>query len=329
MAENELAPVVQTGPLVMRGEMGISELRARVDDFVERIDLMNEVVDKLMVEGEDYGKIPGVKKPSLFQPGADKLNAFFGYVPEFEVINRDLDKLTGLYYVSYRCILTHRESGVKVGEGLGSATNREVKHYYRQGERHCPQCHGAYIKRSKYPPKGQPDAEPGWYCYGKLGGCGANFAADDPAIINQQTGRDVNPDLADTINTIDKMAQKRAKVYAVLNATGLTRKYTQDVEDAPHGEDTPPPDDPPYTPEDTHTTDRKATTPAKLDKLTCDLFAGKVRELTPDSTDKTRGALIAKCGKALYPGYVDWRNLTQDQLDPLLTAIKAEVEKAD
>lgn len=334
MAENEMVPVVQTGPLVMRGEMDLSMTRARISDFVERIKLMDEVVQKLMVPDEDYGTIPGVKKPSLFQPGADKLTAFFGYTPEFSVESRELDKATGLYFVTYRCTLIHRESGVKVGEGIGSATNREVKYYYRTGERVCPKCKQATIKRSKYPPKNQPDAEPGWYCFGKIGGCGENFAANDPAITDQQTGKVVNPDLADSINTIDKMAQKRAKVAAVLNVTGLTRKYTQDVEDGPrNGQDAgddgnpyPPADEPPTASQDAG--NGKPAAPATLDKETCEIFAGRVRELTPGMTDPKRGGLISRCCKVLYPDVAGWRNLTVDQLDPLLAAIKTEAEKA-
>jgi len=332
MAENELVPVVQTGPLVMRGEMDSGQLRARVEDFVERIKLMDEVVDRLMEEGDgkDYGIIPGVKKPSLFQAGADKLNAFFGYAPEFEVAHRDLDKASGLYFVTYRCRLIHRETGVKVGEGIGSANNREVKYYYRQGERVCPKCKQPTIKRSKYPPRGTND-EPGWYCFGKIGGCGENFAAADPAIVDQQTGKVVNPDLADTINTIDKMAQKRAKVAAVLNVTGLTRKYTQDVEDGPRQHDdtgdrgNPYPEDesPPQASQDAE----NGKKPVMLDKTSRELFAVKVEEITPDTKDKDRAALIAKVGKDTIPGYNDWRYLTIDQLDPLLAAIKTEVER--
>jgi hypothetical protein len=138
----------------------------------------------------------------------------------------------------------------------------------------------------------------------------------------------VNPDLADSINTIDKMAQKRAKVAAVLNVTGLTRKYTQDVEDGPRqqaaGNDDVLPDDPPYPPDDPHTTDRK---PVMLDKTTREIFANSVKDLTPKSDDKARAALVAKVGKAIIPGYSDWRYLTTEQLDPLLAAIKTEIEK--
>jgi len=332
---DELVPVVQSGPLVMRGEMDISATRARVDDFVERIALMDEVVTKLMVEGDgaDYWRIPTAKKPSLLKAGADKLNAFFGFAPRFEVVTERLDVLTWVYAVKYRCILTHRDSGVVMGEGIGSCTNREAKYYYRQGAHKCPKCHAEALVHS--------GKKNGWFCVPDKSGCRAWFPDNSPeakVISGQDTARIVNPDLADTINTIDKMAEKRALVAAVLNVTGLTRKYTQDVEDAPRqpatGNDDPPPDDPPYTPEDTHTTDRKPTAPAgngkpvMLDKMTRELFSGKVIDLTPGKTDKERLALIVMVGKATIPSYSDWRYLTAEQIDPLLDAIKTEIEAA-
>jgi hypothetical protein len=50
---------------------------------------------------------------------------------------------------------------------------------------------------------------------------------DDTALY-----RVPNPDVADVVNTIQKMAQKRALVAATLIATSASEFYTQDVEDA-------------------------------------------------------------------------------------------------
>ena len=41
-----------------------------------------------------------------------------------------------------------------------------------------------------------------------------------------------NPDVADVVNTIQKMAQKRALVAATLIATSASEFFTQDIEDA-------------------------------------------------------------------------------------------------
>jgi hypothetical protein len=331
MADESQALVVQTGPLVMRGEMDISATRARVDDFVERIKLMDEVVTKLMEEGDgaDYWKIPTAKKPSLLNAGADKLNAFFGYAPSFEVVDSFLDKLTWVYSVKYRCILTHRDSGVVVGEGIGSCTNRESKYYYRQGAHKCPKCGAEALVHS--------GKKNGWFCVPDKSGCRAWFpdaGAEAKVIGAQDTAKIVNPDLADTLNTIDKMAQKRSKVAAVLNVTGLTRKYTQDVEDAPRqqtaGNDDPPPDDP-YVPEDTHTTDRN---PAGNGGST---FVKTLEAKTPGMTGAARKALVNEVGRDLYGkawvnAWVDYPRtaegpLTEEQQDALLVTIEDRAPK--
>src|SRR5205085_1753732 len=71
----------------------------------------------------------------------------------------------------------------------------------------------------------------GWLCFAKKGGCGAKFLAGDPNIESQPTGRVLNPDIADQVNTIQKMAQKRALVAATLLAVNASEFFTQDLED--------------------------------------------------------------------------------------------------
>ena len=50
-------------------------------------------------------------------------------------------------------------------------------------------------------------------------------------IESQQTGRVFNPEIADQVNTIRKMAQKRALIAATLLAVNASEFFTQDVED--------------------------------------------------------------------------------------------------
>jgi hypothetical protein len=54
----------------------------------------------------------------------------------------------------------------------------------------------------------------GYFCWRKKDGCGALFPLGDKAIENQEVGRVENPDIADTYNTVLKMAKKRAQVDA-------------------------------------------------------------------------------------------------------------------
>ena len=50
--------------------------------------------------------------------------------------------------------------------------------------------------------------------------------------VDMASYRVPNPDVADVVNTIQKMAQKRALVAATLIATSASEFFTQDVEDA-------------------------------------------------------------------------------------------------
>ena len=78
---------------------------------------------------------------------------------------------------------------------------------------------------------GRRPREGGWFCWAKTGGCGANFPVGSVAIESQQAGRKANPDAADVVNTVLKMAYKRAKVATTINATSASEFFTQDVED--------------------------------------------------------------------------------------------------
>jgi LAGLIDADG-like domain len=68
-------------------------------------------------------------------------------------------------------------------------------------------------------------------CFRKKGGCGAKFSVGDTVIESQQTGRVPNAEIADQVNTIQKMGQKRSLIAATLLAVNASEFFTQDVED--------------------------------------------------------------------------------------------------
>lgn len=205
---------------------------------VEQRAILAQYVETLMTEGVDYGAIPGtpqeveisiggvkrkMRKNNLLKPGAEKLFDLFRCRAEYEFLSREVDRDTGLYSYELRCKAVNRETGTVLNEGLGSASSYESKHRYRNSERVCPQCGKPNIRKSK---KGG-----GWYCWEKTGGCGANFEAGDPDIVNQEVGKMVNPDLADVANTVLKMAKKRAQVDCAIALARCSDLFTQDVED--------------------------------------------------------------------------------------------------
>jgi hypothetical protein len=196
----------------------------------QRLQTITEAMDSEMKVGTDYGVIPGTDKPALFKPGAEKLSVLF----ELDIQVRNVKTWgPGAHLtVESQAIVYHVPSGARLGSGEGLCTTHEKKYGKRKQDRLCPECGEHHIKRSKFPPREEPDAAPGWYCYEKVGGCGSNFVYDEPRIKDQVIGEIENPDMADTWNTVVKMAAKRAKVDAVLAVTGASALFTQDVEDS-------------------------------------------------------------------------------------------------
>ncbi len=208
-----------------------------LDDVKRLANLVRALRDQVFTEGQDFGVIPGTgkanekPKPSLLLPGMEKLmralNLRAVYVERHVV--RDYDK--PLFHYEYECQLVEIDTGRVVSTAVGLATSHESKWRWRDAKRLCPKCGTANINKSKYPPKKNPNAEPGWYCHAKFGGCGAEFSADDPTIITQVTGRMENPDIFDQVNTIAKIAQKRALASAIKGAANVSEFFTVDVDD--------------------------------------------------------------------------------------------------
>ncbi|MFH1485369.1 MAG: hypothetical protein ABIH46_04795 [Chloroflexota bacterium] len=186
---------------------------------------------ELMTADEDYGQIPGLgKKPTLLKPGAEKLCNFFGLHETFAntIGGGDGESAPEIDVVSI-CYLHRGDSEAPiVGQGGANCNSWERKYRYRQGERACPVCG---LVGSVFAGKGD---RPGWYCWAKKGGCGANFRHDDERITKQTLGQVENPDPHDLKNTIIKMAQKRAYIDATLRTTATSGLFTQDLEDLAH-----------------------------------------------------------------------------------------------
>lgn len=202
-----------------------------VEDLVAQVQKIQQVMAHVMKEETKdspghYGVIPGTgTKPTLLKPGAEKLLLLFRLDPEYESVEAyDGAHLT----VKSKCVLFHIATGDRVGSGEGLCSTRESKYGYRTGKRACPKCGADAIVKRK------ADKGGGWICVGNdRGGCWARFAEDDSAITDQVVGRVVNPDLPDQWNTVLKMANKRALIAAVLNATAASDIFTQDLEDLP------------------------------------------------------------------------------------------------
>ena len=150
-----------------------------LERMIEHTQAMAAIVKKAMTEGHDYGVIPGTRKPSLYQPGADKLLTAFALYAK----PRMIESVVTAEFVSRTFVVDvyHRESGSLIASCAGSCNSAEDRFYRKSNGNRAP-------------------------------------------VFN---------DARECLNTIDKMAQKRAKVGATINALAIADLFTQDVEDLP------------------------------------------------------------------------------------------------
>jgi len=131
VAPMEATPTVPDAP---QNDAGLSTSDVFPDfavdpaEMTRRTAMLKDYVREHMSEGEDYGIIPGGSKPTLFKPGAEKLNAVFGLSPLVELNNRVEDWDNG--FVAYEVkvtLLNKRTQGIEA-EGVGSCNSRERRY---------------------------------------------------------------------------------------------------------------------------------------------------------------------------------------------------------
>jgi len=221
-----------------------------------------EFTRKIMVRDQDFGEIPGTSKPTLLKPGAEKLCNFFGLEPEFTPVVDEIDWTGAQHggeifcYVRYRCRLLRQ--GRIPGVGEGSCNSWESRYRYRWvSTEYIPED----LDRTRLLKRGGRrtlcefefaiDRAETTGAYGKPAEYWQKFKEAITAGVARRVERDTrqgkapawemdadmtlyripNPDVADLVNTIQKMAQKRALVAATLIATSASEFFTQDVED--------------------------------------------------------------------------------------------------
>lgn len=222
MVENEQVQMaVATQPPQQTALQDIQEFS--VEEVVAMTNKVKAIQQRIMVKDEHYGIIPGCKKPSLWQAGAEKLCLAFRLKPSYVVIPTDLPGGHREYMVT--CTMTHIPTGRIFGEGIGSCSTMETKYRYRGEGRQCPQCGQPTII------KGKDEFGGGWLCYAKKGGCGAKFKDGDSTIEKQEGGKIENPDIADTYNTVIQIACKRAYVKATRSSTAASDIFTDTIGD--------------------------------------------------------------------------------------------------
>lgn len=196
-----------------------------VNDIVDQVKLIQNVMSAVMRDGEHYGKIPGCgDKPSLLQPGAQKLLLTFRLAPFYEIFEASLPNNHREYRV--QCTLRTITGECVVGQGVGLCSTVEGKYRFRPAPRKPTDrpVPSAYWETRKTDPKKAQEI---------LGGPGFSTVKTESGwMIAEGSGDKVEHDNpADYFNTVLKMAKKRALVDAVLTATAASDIFTQDIED--------------------------------------------------------------------------------------------------
>lgn len=249
--------------------------QAQAIDLADRLALIEETRDKSMVEGVDYGTVPGTDKQALFKSGSEKLAVLF----ELDIQPRSAKTWGPGEHLTVETTATvfHMVSGVRMGYGEGLCTTLERKYRWRREGRTCPECGQETVI------KGKEEYGGGWLCYKKKGGCGAKWDDGEAVIEGQDVGEKENPDLPDLWNTVIKMAAKRARVDAALAVTGASALFTQDLDDTGDS-----------------TSDAEATLPAPTEEQKAALNAALVWMLPSTEAERVWGEIKAQFGGQLY-----------------------------
>jgi hypothetical protein len=178
---------------------------AKFKTDIQAINRFQQVVHANLVQGQDFGVIPGTNKPTLLKPGAEKITKLLGLCDHYEILDRQEDWKGSFFRYLVKCQLKTASDGLVVSEGFGECNSMESKYRYRW-----------------LWPKEIPE----------------NFDRDNAVkrSIKTKNGyvtqyRIDNEDIFTQVNTLIKMAKKRSLVDAALSAGRLSNVFTQDIED--------------------------------------------------------------------------------------------------
>jgi len=192
--------------------IGLNELKTRAN-------MVTKIKREIMRENVHWGKVPGCgDKPTLLKNGAELLCMAFKLASDAKVEISDLGNGHREYTVT--TTLTSIVTGAPISTGLGSCSTMESKYRYRGAE---------LVSTGKPVPQDYWDERDPALLGGK--GFVAKKDYDGKWMIFAKGEKKENPDIADTYNTVLKMASKRSFVDATLKATGGSSEFTQDIED--------------------------------------------------------------------------------------------------
>lgn len=226
------------GAIFALGSLSVEDFDRHVTVITSGLERLRELQRRMLNKGSDYDTLPGTgERVVLLKPGAEKLSSFASLVPTFDTAGL-IEKVTGhvdrITYTVATDLHYGSKDGPVVGSGIGVCTSYEKKYRWRDAKPICPVCHvevdgTGTVNTAKSP-------QTGFYCWRKLGGCGATFTASETKITGQTVGQ-VEVEPWEQQNTIAKMAEKRSFVDAVIRTLNASSLFTQDMEPGDGGGD--------------------------------------------------------------------------------------------
>lgn len=184
--QNEVLVVNSTSLITNMQNQTMIERANSLKDF-------KEFVKNDMVDGIDFGQIPGTDKPTLLKPGMEKIQFYLGLTPQYKLLNRQFIPNQNLKSKEYN-------------EVTKKYDEKEVVRNYYAWEWSCELWHGNTKVAEGV-------------------GCGNT---EERKYTSQYKGSETPDSLA---NTVMKIAKKRALADAILQVGGISDLYTVDLED--------------------------------------------------------------------------------------------------
>ena len=173
---------------------------------IQAINQFQKIVRAELRDGVDYGVIPGTSKPTLLKPGAEKIAKLLGLADEYEVVEQTENWEKGFFHYLVRCRLIKFGTPHLVSMGLGECNSMETKYRYR------------WLWGDEADTRGIDKAKAVKRTVTVRGGRVPQYRVD-------------NDETYSVVNTLLKMAKKRALVDAALSAGRLSELFTQDIEE--------------------------------------------------------------------------------------------------
>lgn len=178
---------------------------AQIAEYEAFLTNYDAFVDRVLKNGTDYGVIPGVDKPSLFKPGAEKLEKLFFLRHKKDCVLKEVHEGGKFIRYTYRTSVFNK-NGQLVATCEGTCNSHEKK----------------YRIQTVYENQATDEQKRNGHLEERMGRNNTKYKV---YVVEK-------PDFFDVENTIMKMAQKRSYVGAILEATNSSSRFTADAEDS-------------------------------------------------------------------------------------------------